>query len=79
VESKSAEKTTKENMKIIEISAEQYPGSIAQRSVPCTVRGQTRANGDVEIVRTASDTDTLLTVIPKEKRAELAEFLAHAQ
>lgn len=66
-------------MQTIEISPEEYPGSVATRANSCTVRGQTRANGDVEIVRSIKGEDNLLTVIPKEKRAELAKFLLEAE
>lgn len=67
-------------MKIIEISSEEYPNSVAVRRFGASVvRGQTRPNGDVEIVRTVKDNDSVLTIIPKSKRAELAQFLVEAE
>jgi len=76
VESKSAEKTTKENMKIIDLYPEDHPYALSNSAI---VRASTTPRGDVEIARDNGDSHRVLTVIPKEKRLELANFLASAE
>lgn len=43
------------------------------------LRARTRRNGDVEILKSRQGDEILLGVVPKEKRAELAQFLVSAE
>lgn len=65
-------------MQILDLDYSLHPGQ--PPGVPSvTTRFQTRANGDVEVVHSNRNGDRLLTVIPKSKRAELAQFLVDAE
>lgn len=65
-------------MKMIDLNYSQFGGQAP--GVPSVaLRIQTRANGDVEIVDNDRNGDKLLGVIPKSKRAELAQFLVEAE
>lgn len=67
-------------MKHIDLSDEKIPGDCRKGGqISSTVRAQTLPSGDVEIVRSTKNTDEKLTVIPKAKRAELAQFLVGAE
>lgn len=41
----------------------------------CTVTAMKNRNGDIEFGRNSRDGRSVITVIPKEKRAALAQFL----
>lgn len=45
--------------------------------VTVSLRFQSLRSGDVEIVDSTKNGDTSLGIIPKDKRCELAQFLAH--
>jgi len=63
-------------MQIIDLSDEEIPHDVRRGStVTVIVRAECSPNGDIEITRTRKDTRTVLTVIPKDKRAALAQFL----
>jgi hypothetical protein len=67
-------------MKHIDLSDEKTPGDCRRGGLfSTTVRAQTLPSGDVEIVRSNKSGDEKLTVIPKSKRAELAQFLVEAE
>ena len=60
----------------LEISNEERPHDCRTGSnVSHTVRAMKTPNGDVEIARCNRNGDNILTVIPRAKRAELAQFL----
>ena len=68
-------------MQILEISSEINPHNCrtgGETDRRCTVSSETTPNGDVEIVRNSRDRREVLTVIPKSKRAALAQFLVEA-
>jgi hypothetical protein len=62
--------------KQLELYPEDEPYSLSNSAI---VRASTTARGDVEIARDNGDSHRVLTVIPKDKRAALADFLIHAQ
>ena len=60
----------------LEISPEYAPHRVGGGSQSAFVHAMKTHNGDVEITRTiGGDSRTVLTVIPRAKRAELAQFL----
>lgn len=62
--------------KQLELYPEDYAYALSNSAV---VRASTTARGDVEIARDNGESHRVLTVIPKAKRAELAQFLATAE
>jgi len=63
----------------MEIAAKADPRVVYPSNCVCT-KAQTCSNGDVEIVANMlGGGQNVLALIPKEKRAELADFLVHAQ
>jgi hypothetical protein len=63
-------------MQIIDLSNEEIPHDVRRGSiVTVKVRAEHSPNGDIEITRTRKDNRVVLTVIPKDKRAALANFL----
>jgi hypothetical protein len=62
--------------KQLELYPEDAPYALSNSAV---IRASTTARGDVEIARDNGDSHRVLTVIPKAKRAELAQFLVSAE
>lgn len=63
-------------MQILEIHPEDRPYALSNTAV---VKAMTTPRGDVEICRTDGEVHNVITVIPKHKRAELAQFLTTAE
>jgi hypothetical protein len=62
--------------KQLELYPEDAPYALSNSAV---IHAFSTRRGDVEIARCDGDSHRVLTVIPKEKRAELAQFLVEAE